>query len=331
MTCVHAESEISVGVIASLTGEFAKMGQDSVDALTLAAEEVARERGLKVKLKFEDDGFSTAKALSAYKKLTAFDKIKGLISVSSVAASAIKPYVTKAELPTAQVFLETESLEDPIVQLAPNMDAAERALGEATKKITKGKAVLVVPTNDTWLRLAKAFEQGFGTGVIREEIPVSEYDLRALVLRVLSHNPERVVLLLGPEQGPLVLKQLLEQLPAQVTFAFDANFLSGVDAYKKQIPDLSRIYDAPIVILPNVEDANFRKKFRQRFNREAGPWTEYSYDAFTVLIKSYNSDPKLWIKNMHQFKEVGTTGYIAFDALGVRRAEFMIKTIKEIL
>lgn len=179
------------------------MGQDAVDAVTLASEDFTKEQNIKVKLIAEDDGFNIAKSLTAYKKLTSLDHINALVSVSSTSASAITAYVKKANLPTAQVFLETNSYNDPIVQLAPNMDAAEIALGAATKKITNGTAVLIVPTNDTWLRLANAFEKGFGDNIIREEIPVSSYDLHSLAVKVRSHRPARVVLLLGPEQGPL--------------------------------------------------------------------------------------------------------------------------------
>lgn len=326
-----AEPQVKIGVISCLTGQFARIGQDAVDAVTLASENLAKEQNINVTLITEDDGFAMAKSLTAYRKLTSLDHIDALVSVSSTSASAINSYVKRADLPTAQVFLETNSYIDPIVQLAPNMDAAEIALGAATKKITKGTAVLIVPTNDTWLRLANAFEKGFGPNIIREEIPVTDYDLRSLIVKVRNHNPERVILLLGPEQGPLVLKELLEQLPSTVTFAFDANFFSGLDAYKKALHDLSRIMDAPVLVLPNVENKDFRINFKKRFGRDAGPWTEYSYDAYTVLIKSYNPDRKIWIKNMHDFNSNVLTGKIKFDDAGVRDGEFEIKNIKDVI
>jgi hypothetical protein len=160
---------------------------------------------------------------------------------------------------------------------------------------------------------------------------VSGYDLHSLAVKVRNHKPARVVLLLGPEQGPLVLKELLTQLPTTVNFAFDANFLSGLDAYKKTLLDLSRIMDAPVLVLPNVENKEFRERFKKRFGRDAGPWTEYSYDAYTVLIKSYNPDRAIWVKNMHQFNGEVLTGKINFDSAGVREGKFEIKSIRDVL
>lgn len=328
----QSKQELKIGVIATLTGEFARLGQDAVDTLKLAVLDFEQRRPeFKVKLIVEDDGFSIPKALSAYNKISSLDQIDALVGVSSTAVSAVGSDVRKKNLPMVQVFLETDPQVDSIIQVCPDMDQAELFLGQQVRKLTTGKTVLIVPTNETMLKLAAAFESGFGGGLLVEQVPVGEYDLRALALRVRAHKPERVVVLMGPDQGAIMLRELLTQLESNVSFAFDANFLSGTDHYKQQLKDLSRISSAPVLTLPDSENAEFRAKFKKHYQREVGPWAEYSYDAMYLLLESYAADSASWVKNMHNFKEQGVSGSLAFNAKGIRLSEYKIKTIAEIM
>ena len=323
---------IKVGVIASLSGEYSQIGQDAVDAITLAQEEFSRANpSFKVKFIVEDDGFSIPKALTAYKKLTNFDNIDAFISVSSTAISAAGSDVTARNLPTAQVFLETESKKDPIVQICPEMSTPEEGLGKYVREHTKGKVIMVVPTNETWLALAKSFEAGFGAELIVEQVPVAEYDLRAIALRIKAANPERVVLLMGAEQGTILIKELNAVIGSKLKFAFDANFLSGIGKYQQELNSIEQFYLAPVLTLPNTENPKFRARFKQRFNRAAGPWAELSYDASQVLLKSYRQDRLEWIKAMHEFDAEGVSGRLSFNDIGVRQTKYEIQTVKEVL
>lgn len=331
--------EIKVGVIAGLTGAFAEIGRGAARTIELACnqwnqqleESSARPR---VSCFFEDDGFDTKKGASGFLKLQAVNKIDALINVNSTTLSAIKNLVDARNLPTMQVFMENGvSQPDTVFQICPEVEIAEEQLGVEVAKKYPGKIVVVMSINDAVTRLADAFERGLGRSVQRVEIPVESSDVRSEVLKLVSSNPAAIMFITTPDHGALVEKEL-RALKVRIPRIFDANFVSAIDTYKKLVGDLTALEPSMLmnIGMPESEErTEFKAAYKVRYGSEPPPWSEYSYDAFTVLMNAYAPDKGEWLKRIQATNLQGISGKIEFSAKGVTKPVYELTTVGEVL
>lgn len=102
-TAAGGSSTFSVGLIASMTGSQAQIGQDSQDGAQLAADEINASGGLlghKVVLTGEDDAGLPSTGVSAAQKLTESGSLNALLGPDiSAVLEAVSPTVAQAKIP----------------------------------------------------------------------------------------------------------------------------------------------------------------------------------------------------------------------------------------
>ncbi len=75
-------------------------------------------------------------------------------------------------------------------------------------------------------------------------------------------------------------------------------------------------------------DKQFKAQYKKRYGEDPGFASDWGYDAFNLLVNTYNSNGKKWIQNVKNASFEGVSGLVKFNGVGVRAPEFEIKTIK---
>lgn len=313
---------MKVGMISILSGEYSVVGENFRNGALLAQEEYnLKNPDKQIPFVAEDDGFDSKKALSAYQKLVGIDHINSLINVSSPSIGAIYDLVTKTEIPVIQGGEQTtEPTDDNVFQVLPGSIDLERQLGAYIKEKGFKNPVVVYTNNDTIIRFKNALIQGFGAGIKEVSIKADEKDFGTHVLKVSSEKPDIVVVIMFPESGAQFVKRYasLGNLPR---LAFDANVQSGLKDYQR-ILDGGSVLDGSIVaIIPQSSSPEFISAYKKRFGIEPGFMSDVGYDAFNLLVKTYDRDGKKWIENIKNVQFTGASGPIEFDNVGVRKPE----------
>lgn len=331
----EAEPPLRIGVISILSGDYAVVGNGSMRAVKLAAKEYAKKPGSRsVELVYEDDGFDPKKGLAAFYKLTQTKpSVDAIINVSSPTIGAIAPRVKQLGLPVLQSGNEPyEPIADTVFQISPGYIPAEKAFGEYIKNTNPTEVILVYTLNDTMVRFAKGFQDGYGAANLTSfEIAPEEKDIRTVALKIVQKKPKRVVILAFPVQGATLTKELLSLGLSPELLAFDSNIQTGLTDYKKLLPNINAIKEAAVLMIPDTTDPTFIKAFEDEYSEKPPTFSEYGYDAFNVLVENYSPDRNEWSKKIAAANLKGITGKISFDEVGVRNPEFEFGTVKTIL
>lgn len=331
-SALHAQqdkSELRIGVIAGLTGAYADVFQNWVNGITLAHERHQEVKNApRIKLYIEDDQFNSTKGLSAYRKLKEINKIDALLNGSSSTIGAIAPLVKQAGYPVIQLGEETEApKDDNIIQIMPGNLELETALGkELTVRCPNDLAVFYT-VHPTMLRFFEAFKLGYLRDLESYEMDPTSTDLRPLILKAIKRGMSCMAILAIPEQGALLVKQLNELGQNKIHIAFDANFHSGKNEYKRLLGDLSFLESATLVALKTSTEKSFEELYLKRFGKAPGVMADMGYDAFNLLVQHYQNDKPAWLNSIKSAEYQGVSGKISFDGEGIRRAQYDITTV----
>lgn len=323
---------IRVGVIAGLSGDYAATFQNWVNGINLAYE-IYQQEGRKpaVKLTVEDDAFSPSKGLKAYKKLIEVNQIDALINGSSATIGAISPLVVKKNFPVIQLGEETGSpADDNIFQISPGNIEAEFALGEYLSKLYPDNLALFYTTHSTMIRFADAFKKGYKQPLAEYEMPPQMTDLKSLVARALNKKPTCIAILAFPPQGALLVKEL-QSTDNKIKFAFDASFQTGYTEYKRLLGDLTFLDNEIVTTLSLATDPKFKELYTKHYNQEPGIAADLGFDSFNLLISKYSNSQNEWNFRIKSEGFNGASGNIVFNNSGVRKPEFKVGKIKELI
>lgn len=326
----HTDESLTIGMIGILSGDYAFVGENIRNGALLAQEEYnAKNPDSQVELVIEDDGFDSKKALSAYQKLTSIDEIDALINVSTPSIGAIYDLVTVEDMPVIQMGEQPiDPADDNIFQILPGNIPAEIELGEYIKEQGFTNPIVVYTQHETMIRFKDAFVSGYGSSVTEFLLEASDTDYRTDTLKVSKGNHDVVVMLTFPEQGAQFLRTYITQNTDLPTLAFDANAQTGFADYQRILGDTNVLNDSIISIISQTVTEEFKTSYKARFGNEPGVMADLGYDAFNMLIATYNKDGSDWIENVDKGGFTGVTGPITFDKVGVRNPETLIGTIQ---
>ncbi len=324
-------SNIKIGLITGLTGEYSFVGENYKKGVVLAYENYKKENPeSNVEIIIENDGFDPKKGLSAYKKLTEINKIDALINLTSPTIGAIYSSVTKTDLPVIQGGeQEREPTNDNVFQITPGNIVAEEKLGEYTKNLNLENVAIIYGNNTTFIRFFEAFKRGYGGNLVEYKLDLATKEHRTVTTKILAKNPSAIVFLATPDQGALLIKEILKQTKDIPKFIFDANIQTGINDYKRILGDSLIVLNGSIAM--NIETSmneDFVRLYKERYDEEPGIATDWAYDSFNLLMKTYDKDGKKWTSNIKGANFEGAGGAVIFDKVGVRIPQFKIKTME---
>lgn len=326
-----SSSEVRIGVIAGLTGEYSAVFQNWVNGIRLAHEtHQAEKRRPRVALFVEDDGFSAARGLAAYHKLIEINHVEALLNGSSATIGAISPLVVKLPFPVIQLGEETsEPRDDNILQIMPGNIESEEALGRHLAGVYPQGVVLFHTAHSTMQRFAAAFKRGYDRPLPAYELDPQMTDFKSLVAKAVSGRPSCVAILAFPPQGALLVKEVRRAVNHKVVFAFDGSFQTGFAEYQRLLEDVSVIDDGLVMTVVSETDPLFVDRYRKRFGREPGAMADIGFDAFNLLAAQYSPLPAQWTAKIKSSEIRGVSGAISFDSAGVRKPQFRLLGIRD--
>lgn len=306
--------DIRIGVIFGFTGEARAWAENNKQGLELAQEEINSAGGIngrKLSFIFEDSKTSPAGSVTAYKKLTAVDKVN--VIIGDVWAFLTNPMVPLAD--KDKVILISPTLMPESAEVSSpyffTMGHKIAGLTEATRKfykqepITRKMAILSLddPWNNAivsmWKRVANEFK------ISSFEITHNDFghDFKSDVTKVGAQNPDSIVVTYHADD---VGRRLLEQ-NLRYKILSSSDVVEAMLIRKAPVERLKGIYfmDWP------VEPA-WKNKFRKKFGKMPIMEAQNSYEIVRSLVKAYTLNSPDLLSALKKVKYTGIEGKIDF-------------------
>ena len=219
------DDTILIGAYGPITGAAAFIGLGGRDGMNLAVKEINETGGIngrKLKVLFEDDAFSPARALAAVKKLVDEDKVFMIFSVAGsnstvgtidfVKERQIVMYVSIASAPqvthpfnkylfrggTNEAARYGEVYSEFVTQF---LQAGKIAILSGRDEYAKNEA-------DALTRLLKAWWNT--TPLTRQEFNIGDKDFTPQLLEIKKAEPEVLAISANPAEGTIIVRQARE-------------------------------------------------------------------------------------------------------------------------
>jgi branched-chain amino acid transport system substrate-binding protein len=219
------KDQILIGGYGPITGSAAYIGLGARDGAELAIKEINEAGGIhgrKLKLSFEDDGFSPAKALAAVKKLTEQDRVFMMLGLSgSNPTVGTVEYSKQAKIPTYIAIASAPQLTHPFERYMFRGGATESLrYGELNAEylieFLQAKRIAMLSGADEYAKnegdnTEKMLQKWYGVKLLmRAEFKVGDKDFTPQLLQVKQANPDFIVTLGQVPEVSILLRQARE-------------------------------------------------------------------------------------------------------------------------
>lgn len=333
-------SEIRIGVVLPLTGPSASHGQDAMDGLTMALEEINAAppiEGRTIQLLYEDNQSRPGDAVSATKKLINADRVRIVIGpISSTNTLAMLP-ITEA----AGVLLFSPAASSPEISgkgklfFRTSLLAGPQGIKAAQftfRHLQCSHVAILFIDDDTGRAYSGSFENEFGkiggTVVAKESYEKTDTDFRTQITKIRAKDAKVVYAPAIPRTLGLIIKQCHE-------LGYDPVFVSN---YGSEGEDLIRIAgelaNDQVYLTSFRLDPNFVAHYRSRFGKQPGIAAPLGYDALHVLARAIrdtqSTSPTKLAERLRSLEEhIGATGKFSFDEMGEPVREIIIRGVSE--
>jgi branched-chain amino acid transport system substrate-binding protein len=238
VSAAHAEDSVKVGIIATLSGPPAVIGQQLRNGFTLAVKTLGGKLGGRpAEIIVADDELKPDEAVSKVKALIDRDKVDFVVGpvFSNILQAIVKP-VTEAN-----VFLISPNAGTSILagkDCNPNLfvtsyqnDQSFEVVGQHAQDTGIKRVIVIVPNYQAGKDAAAGFKHKF-TGEIVDEIyvPLGQLDYSAELSRIAAAKPDAIFAFLPGGMGVNFVKQyrqagLADQIPVLSAFTVDEGTL----------------------------------------------------------------------------------------------------------
>ena len=322
------EKILKIGAPLILSGDFAKYGESSKNAIEIALDEynskleVQNKEWPRVEAIYEDTRADPKTAVSAYQKLASFDKVDLIVGpLLQAEMSAIAPLVEKDKIPVFSVapipFDQRGNVSNPLVIWPdPTLEAeqmAEYTYNQGTRSIG------ILSTRDAWeSEVSEAFKKKFielGGKVTAHEIVLPDSkDTSLPVTKVIATHPDSVFV--GTYYKFIYFVKKLKELGFKgklYSIEIDTYLAGETKLYSNNLQFISPAFYTPEFV------ATYKAKYAEEPSIPSGQ----AHDAMGLLLslvpKTYSEDTNLFKQNM--LKEMaklteynGVSGKIVFSA-----------------
>lgn len=327
--------EVKIGYINPFTGDAAAWGEEGKMALAIALEEIdkaLKDKGLRIKIIYEDTKASPKEGINIVKKLIDIDKVPLILGpAESNVGLAIAPVINQAKvtvLATGCTAAElTEKGGEYFFRVMPSDALQARIAAKWVQDLGYKNIALLYVENSWGIGLKDAFSEEFknlGGGVsLVDGSNQDARDFRTQLSKVKKAKVDAIYAPLYPKAAGLMLKQLKEMgLKIKVI---------GADVYS--FPELREAAgDAANGVLYTTfgaykgkEYQEFAQKFKEKYKTEPSNYSCYNYDAMKIaalVIKNVLASRQQLTgeniqKEMVKVKDfMGATGNTTFDKNG---------------
>lgn len=331
-------SGLKIGAIMSLTGDFGAVGENTLKGIKVAQEVYKEKTGDQVDIVVEDDGGQGAKGLSAYRKLTTQDQVKGLINFFTTTMDSIYEPAKTAGFPVMMVAFQANNVADDYVfQMTQGNDNVWDRFSTYIKSagFNESKVVVVHSIDAAQDSFAKVFVEQYGKPATSLVASSDKGGLRTDAAKIAALKPTMVVFIMTPENGAILTKELLPLIGTGTQLVYDIQLTTGTSYYQQQLgTDFSKINGAIALGMEGDLNSAAYKEFYNAFkkmypNEEPGFLADYGYDTFVTYLNAYDSTEAKWISNLKSTNYEGASGKVQFDKNGIRIPPLVIKTVTD--
>lgn len=329
---------LSIGFIGNLTGEYASYTVNFREGIELAqslhnANPATRT---KVDITYEDDAFESKRGILAFQKLTTQDKVKAIINVTTPTIGAIKPDINKQHIPTIQFGIEPDgSQNDYVFTIYPGgIDTEQEVAKQAAADLALcKKPILVYSQVDAMISQKEFFKKGYSTSLEEHVLSNTLDSIKNDSLKISTLTaPDCIVMETTPLDGANFIKYYLSYSKVTPTFFFSSVFHPAIGEYEKVLgTSMSKIGNSIVPIVNTYASDDFKQLFKQKYSRDPGPYAEFGFDAFHVLVDAYASDPETWIARIQQTDLRGASSHIRYNSTGSVTPEIKIMRLADVL
>lgn len=324
-------SILKIGVISSLSGDYAAVGENMVKGIKTAEAVYEQGGGKKVDLVVEDDGGDGVKGMAAFQKLSQIDHVEGLINFFTTTMDSIYVPAKSAGYPVMMLAFQANNVADDYVfQMTPGNDAVWPKYVKYIKSqdYDLKNPVFVYSKAAAQESFAKSFSTLFGATNTLYAVTSSKEQLRSDAAKIVALKPTTIVFFMTPDDGALLTKEILPIKATSTRLIYDIQLVTGTGNYKNILGDLSKINGA-ITLSPEGErDQAFIDAYHKLYpGEEPGFLADFGYDTFMTYMNAYDKDNAKWIANLRTVNTKGASGQIKFDKDGIRLPDLVIKKV----
>lgn len=340
---------VKLGLLATLTGQFASDGEDMVRGAELAAEELNAAGGVEgytFEIVTVDMGAQTADAVaSGIRKMVDQDKVDAIMEgygstthfEINTMAELDMPFMSGggAAATTRIIGNDGRTKFPTCYSTAPDYEGyeteppllVEKWISEGKVDITKRRLAIVSSDNDYSNTIAAGLKKNFEalgwTTVVFETVPFGIVnDWRAIIAKIRAAEPDFVVNTdYTVANDATFLKQLMASpIDALVFLQYAPSVPEFIELTKdKSTGVLFDVIGAPIFSPDNQANVEFQEKWQTKYGGEAGVYGATLYESVRIYaeaLKKSGGDPKDHLAVGTAIADVTFTsprGVLAFD------------------
>ena len=290
---LSSAQSLKIGVINSVTGPEAPIGENLTNGIKLAEEDLAK-RGTKVELVWEDDTGKPQIAMSAMEKLATRDGVAGVVGpYTSASANAVAKLAQRYQVPLLVPAAAKEEITrqgyEWVYRLNAPANIYAQVLLDAVTEFGKPKTIAFVYENTDFgtstADAGKKYAEKKGIKMVADE-PYSKGspDYRSTLMKVKSLNPDLVFMVSYVVDAILLMRQAREVgLKPQAFLGGGAGFTTTQFASDKDISNLvlTSTQWADDVKWPGANE--FAQRYKAKFGKEPTYHAACAYAAMMIM------------------------------------------------
>lgn len=332
---------IRIGVILSLSGKVAGPGQDTVNALELALEDIKKEKE-NIELVYEDSECDAKKAVTAYNSLVNVKGVKIIIgALCSPSTLAIAPLAEKDKVILITPASAAESISEAGDFIFRNhlKDSDEaRVLANFVLGEYKNLAIMYSISNESTMQRKGYFSKYFqeGGGAVKEEVSFTDdqRDFSTELAKIKNKEKEidAVYLIVPIAAVPARIVKQMTELGIQKQIFGDKSWATS--EFLDAVGDLSEGIIYAEAEFKYSTSPEFWDRYRERFEKDPASWVAQGYDSLMILTqiifdKKCGTDTICIKDELYKVKNyAGVAGSTSFDENGDAIKSIAIKIIK---
>lgn len=337
-----AAEEVRIGLLTTLTGPLAPLGQHVRDGFNLAVEQAGGKLGgADTKVIIEDDQLKPDVAVQLATKLAERERIQILTGVifSNVAMAALKPAVENEVFfisPNAGPSqLAGKQCSPWFFATAWQNDQPHEAMGSHLQASGVKKVYLVAPNYNAGKDALNGFKRAYKGSVVGESYPgMNQLDFAAEISQIRAAKPDAVFVFLSGGMGVNFTKQYAQAklgVPMYSTFTIDSITLPAV-GHAAIGTFQSNLWNADLKIPANEK---FVAAFQKKYGYLPSNYAAQSYDSARLIDAALRltggkvSDKKAFAQALKNAKYESVRGPFAFNSNNFPIGNFyLLETVK---
>ena len=286
-------AQVKIGVINSMTGPQAPIGENLTNGIKLAEEDLAA-KGVKVQLVWEDDTGKPQVGLSAMDKLATRDNVVGVVGAyTSAVTNAVAKKAEQYKVPLVNPVAAKEEITRQgykyVFRVSATTGDYVSILLDMATTLGQPKSIAILSENTDFgvsgAKSAKAYAEKKGIKVVFEEAysPGSP-DYRSTLVKVKGANPDLMFMVSYVADAITLMRQSRElQLTPMAFLGAGAGFSTAEFASEKNISNavFSSTQWTPDVTWPGAKA--FGERYQKRFGKVPTYHAATAYAAMMIM------------------------------------------------